>query len=521
MRVYQADTQDVEFTSSVVDDTEGWRLVTLPLDSFVDAEGTAVDPSTISSLALQTPVAAGSSLLLDQIRIGGCVDGTVVDSAADSGPGSLRAALTGACAGSTITVDAALAGETVALSTPLTVAKDVTLDASAAPGLVLDGQGTSRILEVADGVAATLTDVSLTRGYGYELAGAVLNNGDLTLTRSEVTDSVVETSGNEFWKGGGGIYTGEGGSLTLVESTVADNTVNGGPGGGLYGFFGSTTLISRSTVSGNSASDVGGGMRSLGTTDILTSTFSGNTALGWHGGALFATDGSVTVTDSTVAGNTAPEGTAGGMLVATFGDSSADLTVGGSVVVDNSGTQCSVVDNGGGTVLLTSGGHNVASDGTCGAPAAGDVTVSEPVLEPLADNGGPTATHLPVAGSVVIDAGDPSATPGTDQRGVTRPQGAAPDSGSVELERTPAEQVADLQDRLAQLGLPRGITTALDSKLRAALAALEADEPTGACDSLGAFVNQVRAQSGKKIPAGEASSLTAAAEAVRTDLSCG
>jgi beta-glucanase (GH16 family) len=521
VRIYQADTQDVEFTASVVDDTEGWRLVTLPLASFVDADGTPVDPSNVSSLALQTPVAAGSSLLLDQIRLGGCADDTVVDSAADSGPGSLRAALAGTCEGSTITLDPALDGETVELSSPLTVARDVTVDGSQAPGVVLDGQGASRILEVEAGVEVTLSDLVLTRGYGYELAGAVLNNGDLTLSRSEVTDSVVDTSGNEFWKGGGGIYTGENGTLTLVESTVADNTVNGGPGGGLYGFFGSTTLVSRSTVSGNSASDVGGGMRSLGTTDIVTSTVSGNSALGWHGGALFATDGDVTVTDSTVTGNTSPDGTAGGMLVATFGDSSAHLTVRGSVVVDNSGTECGVVDNGGGTVLLSSGGHNVTSDGTCGAAASGDVTESEPVLEPLADNGGPTATHLPVAGSVVIDNGDPDQPEGTDQRGVARPQGSAPDSGSVELEPTPAQQVAALQDTVAQLGLPRGITTALGSTLRAAMAALEADDPATACDTLGAFLHQVQALAGKKLDDDQAAELTTLATEVRADLSCG
>ena len=53
-------------------------------------------------------------------------------------------------------------------------------------------------------------------------------------------------------------------------------------------------------------------------------------------------------------------------------------------------------------------------------------------LGPLANNGGPTLTHLPLPDSPSIDFGSDADCPTTDQRGVVRPQGAACDVGAVE-----------------------------------------------------------------------------------------
>jgi hypothetical protein len=76
---------------------------------------------------------------------------------------------------------------------------------------------------------------------------------------------------------------------------------------------------------------------------------------------------------------------------------------------------------------------NLAPDGSCGASVAGP-----DLLGALADNGGPTRTHLPGVGSAAIDA-IPAGTIGLcdgtlpeDQRGVARPQGSACDIGAVE-----------------------------------------------------------------------------------------
>ena len=51
----------------------------------------------------------------------------------------------------------------------------------------------------------------------------------------------------------------------------------------------------RSTINGNVSNDVGGGFRSLGNVRITNSTLSGNTSTGWHGGAIFHTDGAMEI----------------------------------------------------------------------------------------------------------------------------------------------------------------------------------------------------------------------------------
>ena len=74
-----------------------------------------------------------------------------------------------------------------------------------------------------------------------------------------------------------------------------------------------------------------------------------------------------------------------------------------------------------------------------------------------------------------------------------------------------AQAIGDLRDLVASMDIHHGIANALDAKLRAALAALEADDTAGACDSLQAFLNQVSAQSGKKLTEEQAEELTDAA----------
>ena len=83
-----------------------------------------------------------------------------------------------------------------------------------------------------------------------------------------------------------------------------------------------------------------------------------------------------------------------------------------------------------------------------------------------------------------------------------------------------APAITDLRELVAGLGIHHGIANALDSKLRAALAALEADDTAGACDSMQAFLNQVRAQRGKKLTVAQALQLTAAANEIRAILDC-
>jgi hypothetical protein len=75
----------------------------------------------------------------------------------------------------------------------------------------------------------------------------------------------------------------------------------------------------------------------------------------------------------------------------------------------------------------------LSDDNTCGFAAGGGAdNVTDLLLGPLTDNGGPTLTHLPQPGSRAIDNGTDIGAPATDQRGVERPQLAGIDVGAVE-----------------------------------------------------------------------------------------
>jgi hypothetical protein len=112
-------------------------------------------------------------------------------------------------------------------------------------------------------------------------------------------------------------------------------------------------------------------------------------------------------------------------------ESSVIVTPAGSVA----GGGCSAL-NSAGVGMVISLGNNTAPvppfpAWDCGLTAPGDQPDTDPMLGPLADNGGPTLTALPLAGSPLVDSA--GACTGADQRGIGRPQGAACDRGAVEV----------------------------------------------------------------------------------------
>ena len=103
-------------------------------------------------------------------------------------------------------------------------------------------------------------------------------------------------------------------------------------------------------------------------------------------------------------------------------------TVGGTLI--NTLLANNVPSNGSPTIADL--GHNLSSDNSCSFTNVGSLNNTDPMLGPLADNGGPTWTVALLPGSPAIDAGDDAAAPPTDQRGVPRPFGAASDIGAYE-----------------------------------------------------------------------------------------
>jgi hypothetical protein len=317
-----------------------------------------------------------------------------VTSLGDSGVGTLRAAIEQAnldAAQDTIDFAPSVTG-TISLSSALPdLSTNVILDGPGATVLTVArssnaGSTAFSIFTVPDGVEATISGLTITGGKG----NAVQFN---TLTRVE----------------GGGI----------------DNT--------------GTLTVTNCMITGNSASDFGGGISNLGTLTVTNSTITGNMA---SAGGGIDNGGTLTVTNSTITGNAGDFGGAieNGIITSwtpakaiyrlyvtncTISDNSAGM-VGGITSISNylgTVTNSLISGNLGGsysgppTIALS---HNLITD----AP--------DPFLGPLADNGGPTDTMALLPGSPAIDAGVPVAGVTTDQRGVARPQGTAPDIGAFE-----------------------------------------------------------------------------------------
>lgn len=383
VRVYQGPDTAERYEASFTDDAVGWREVTIPIGDFVrsDAQPDGAPDDGLGlgevwgvGLALPDGNAAGE-LMVDAVRRvpEPPPSELVVTTLADSGEGSLREALGLIADGGTITFDPALAGGTIPLDGgPIVIRHDVTIDASAAPDVTVDGGGTDRVLIVEPGASVSVRGVTLTNGYGWQLAGCVLNNGTLSLDQVTVRGCSTATDAGDFWQGGGGIYSGDGAVLHLVDSVVSGNH-SAWDGGGVLSFLNSHTTITRSTIEANVAANVGGGLRLLGDAVVEDSRISDNSAVAWHGGALFLTDGVLEVTGTAITGNTTTDLAA--IFVGTFGASSASMTIGGSTVIDNQAFGCFLAPWGSGSVAIDSLGGNVFQDDTCGLAPDDEIAI--------------------------------------------------------------------------------------------------------------------------------------------------
>lgn len=242
--------------------------------------------------------------------------------------------------------------------------------------------------------------------------GAIFNLGNTTLAMSVIKNNTASNTG-------GGIS--HGGALTMQTTTLSGN--HAASGGGLRDFGNSTTILT-STFSGNVASYHGGAIYSSVSTMLRNSTLSGNqSGNGYGGGGLYQYGGGSDLQFVTIANNKA--GFAGGVYSESLG--------GGSIQMENVVLSKNKNGNCGGSLLVSLGG-NVSSDTYCSVfVQSHDKQNMNVMLGALASNGGPTQTHLLLAGSPAIN--NAFNIPGivTDQRGVARPQGNKRDSGSVEV----------------------------------------------------------------------------------------
>ncbi|MCG6118877.1 MAG: hypothetical protein MEQ07_11910 [Aquimonas sp.] len=192
-----------------------------------------------------------------------------VTSTADSGPGSLRAAIQtlGNNTGENIFTIAFDVGsnQTIAVASDLPVigrsGAIITIDGAGSPGLQIDGLGTSRLLYSFRNALFTVRDLALVRG--RQSGGGCLRNGASSEDGSPMVVTRVLFSGCIGGiEGGGAILTRN--QLNVSDSVFLDNRIelppNFSAGGGAIAKLGSTgnLIIESSTFIGNSALGVGG-----------------------------------------------------------------------------------------------------------------------------------------------------------------------------------------------------------------------------------------------------------------------
>ena len=153
----------------------------------------------------------------------------------------------------------------------------LTIDAQGGGDGVLDGNG-FRIFEVNDGdssssIAVSISGLTLTGGDNDGSGGAISNFETLTLDD-------VAVAGNRA-RFGGGISSELGGSLTITNSTIANNEASD-DGAGI--FSGSDLAATNVTISGNSAVGNGGAIVAAGDSSgvvlsLTNATITNNTGI--------------------------------------------------------------------------------------------------------------------------------------------------------------------------------------------------------------------------------------------------
>jgi hypothetical protein len=379
------------------------------------------------------PAALIPALLMLVLAGGATASAQVVTSGADSGPGTLRSAITNAASGAVITFDPGLSGATITLSNTLTINTNLTIDASALPGgLQINGNHAVQIFDVASStITVFLNSLTITNGFSSSVGGGIYNAGTLTLTNCTL-------SGNSATNGGA-IYNTFYAMLALNQCALSGNSA-------LYGGVGVIKDIG------------GGGILNYGTLTLDQCTLSANSAI-IGGGGIGNVNGTLVLNQCTLSGNSATSG--GGILNFTSRtlNGTATATITNTIVGGNSGSYGADINNGADSyyyATLTYGGANLVQtiytyEGTSTITGPAPLT-NAPDLAPLGNYGGPTQTMPPLPGSPAIGAGSVAAnTFSTDQRGYPRTQNGLIDIGAVEMQSPAANPPV-----LANITVPAG-----------------------------------------------------------------
>ncbi len=314
----------------------------------------------------------------------------VVSNSNDNGPGSLRDVLNNACSGGKVTFDMSpghVTSPITLISGELAIGQEQTIAGPTDTSLVINGNDNGRVFNVNWWQAnLKISNLTITGGKANSGAG-IRSEGSLTIKDSTLTgNNAVGADGS-----GGAIDTTFGSHLTIINSTISGNTAQG-YGGGLRNLADNATLINV-TITNNRADSNGDGLEYDG----------GIIQLGSH----------MDLRNSLVAGNFKGTGNTASDLTGNASEPYAATSRNNLIGVNDDSTGLDAATN-----LL----------GTLASPI-------NPLLGLLAENGGPTKTHLLLPGSPAIKAGVNAAAGAntTDQRGFSRAASGPIDIGAVEV----------------------------------------------------------------------------------------
>ena len=460
-------------------------LVTVFLAGEVSAQDSGFDPEADSSIRQVDAVPAVPTATFVVNNNGDASDVVPGDGTCETATGNgictLRAAVAeaNALAGTDIiNIDPAIT--LIQVSGQISITSDMTINGNfpSSPTIqnIAPVSTTSRVLNITN-FLVNLNRLTITGGNVTGNGGGIQNVGTLTITSCVIEGNNANGAGGT----GGGIRSTN--TLTIMNSTISGNASIASTSGGLS-FAGSNLTIAHTMIFGNGAFGNGGGMNISATVSVAinNSTISNNTA-GASSGGMFANRG--TITNTTISNNTANGALAtdgGGGLRIQAGVNSVSLTSctitansapnsttgarsgiwheTGTLNITNSIIAANVAQDiqRDGTGVITSAGFNLIGENTsvttefpAGLPSGTnyvgtDAVPLNPMLGPLAYNGGRTFTHALLAGSIAIDKGHASGTT-SDQRSYIRtidlsgtpntPGGDGSDIGSFEYVSAP------------------------------------------------------------------------------------
>jgi Domain of unknown function (DUF4347) len=274
-----------------------------------------------------------------------------------------------------------------------------------------------------------ISDSNIT-GNGAFWGGAVYNTANATVSSTTINDNIAQRGGGIYNTstisisqstldnntstelGGGAIFNFRDSAVMTIEYTTISN--NEAPeGAGIYNDFRVSVTILNSTINNNSATGNGGGAvaNSEGTVlTIVNSTLALNDSRS-DGGAIYSDASTVSLINSTVSGNSA-DNNGGGIYTAS---ATVTYAVNSAIINNNADSNGGDIYNSGSTVyayysryLDTSGTISIQTD------APNQINIYDNELGALNDNGGSTQTMMVNSGSTMIENGTESYYNSTD-----------------------------------------------------------------------------------------------------------